>query len=86
MTAILSGLMSVRPDEPLGHGRDVRVGPLCVHAGDGLWWARLGDRGPGLLLKDTARRRLLFSEREGHSGVRVGRWLVKLVWWEVKRR
>jgi hypothetical protein len=85
VSSLLSAVMAERPGAPLRPGVDVRIGPLCAHVGDGLWWARFGERVPGVSVKDTSRRRLLFGERNGR-GVRVGRWLVKPLRWERKAR
>jgi hypothetical protein len=76
--------VSLRGSAPQRPGRDIRLGPICAHVGDGIAWARLWERGPGVAVKDTGRRRLLFSERNGR-GVRVGRWLVKRLRWERAR-
>ncbi len=59
---------------------DIRLGPIRAHVSAGRFWLRLWYGGPGILLKDAERHRLLFSQRG--RGVRVGRWWVRLFGWE----
>lgn len=53
-----------------GHRFD--VGPLVGYLGARLAWVRLGERGPGLHIKDTRRHPLLFSQRNERRAIRFG--------------
>lgn len=46
--------------------------------GDGYLWIRLIGR--GILIKDTSKHPLLFSERHGYArGAIIGKWYFKLL-------
>lgn len=47
---------------------------------DGVFWMRIGTRGPGLWCASYLKHPPLFSERNGyHKVVRVGAWRIKLL-------
>ena len=43
----------------------------------GRWWFRIF--GYGIVFKDTKRHKLLFSERYGYSGFKIGKWFFKIL-------
>lgn len=60
---------------------DLRIGKQSVFASysvDGLGWFRIF--GIGLLFKDTKKRKLTFSERNGYSrAVNIGRYRISIL-------
>lgn len=56
--------------------RHPRFGIFCYHREPGFLWFRIF--GVGLLIKDTKRHAMIFSERYGYARfIRVGRWIIR---------